>query len=177
MAADDQGTGSLMQTGDETEQRQSGASAHAHCSPSAAALHAPAPGVKTESAVVASLLPGPVPRGDHFGQSRSGGGGGSGDVSGGCSILSRGSSILCLSDLSSNQADQGLSEREGGVGLHGGEGGVDLQEDGGGVGLHEGEGGMGLDEGAAALPGHHVDLQALPQDGMHTFKVGLGLRF
>ena len=163
MAADDQGTGSLLQAGGHTEQQQLVAGARAHSPPSAAATsHAPAPGEKADSA-------GPVSHGDHVGQCRRGGGGGSGNVSGSCSILSRGSSILSLSDLSSNQADQGGSSSEGG------------DEGEGDAGLREGsagrEGGVGLHEGAAAMPATHVDLPALPQDGMHTIKVGVGVGF
>ena len=105
----------------------------------------------------------------------------SGDVCGGCSSPSRGSSILSLSDLSSSQADQkgGSSEGEGGMGLHEGESGAGRE---GGAGLHEGAAALpaphvGLHEGAAALPAPHVGLPALPQDGMHTFKVGVGVGF
>ena len=135
MAADDQGTGSLMQVGGQTEQQQLVAGARTHCPPSTAATSRAA-------------APGPVSHGDHVSQSRRGGGGGSDNVNGSCSSLSRGSSILCLSDLSSTlQADQ----------------------EGGSI--------VGLDEGAAALPALHVDLPTLPQDGMHTIKVGLGLGF
>ena len=187
MAADDQGTGSLLQAGGHTEQQQLVAGARAHSPPSAAATsHAPAPGVRVEPAIAASPLPGPVSHGDHVGQSRRGGGGS-------CSSLSRGSSILSLSDLSSTlQADQegGSSEGEsgadrhedggqggGGVDLRGGESGVDLHGGESGVDLHVGEGGAGLHEGAAALPAPHVDLPALTQDGMRTIKVGVGLGF
>ena len=134
-------------------QQQLVAVARAHCPPSAAATsYSPAPGVKAEPAVAASPPPGPVFHGVTVGQSRRGGGGSSGDVSAGYSILSQGSSILSLSDLkqSSKQADQG-------------------------VGSSKGEGDKGLHEGAAALPAPHVDLPALPQDSMHTFKVGVGL--